>query len=545
MYNKNLSRRAGLTLEFKDGLKTFIEWAMGKRRHMDGDKIRCSCRKCKNTKFGTPDEGNFEAPSIPQVPEEPTPAGHVEGNYPQWGDEQHMDWVQKMVFYVVRPSYFSSYHERVPNDGTRSCQVDVGPNSYCYDGGPYDYDELRRTTLIWSTANFVGTLEVVFTRATAEHMTWHATHQIEKGSMCHPFNAEAWKHFDRMYPDFAKGPRNVRLGLCTDGFAPHCQYSHTYSCWSIIITPYNLPPSMCMSFEYIFLKMTRRVVDDSKWTGIVAHQPEEVVPVPIVVVDIQSYDLRDPNGLQVVLEVAENDYWCSAFPWTRTSGPSGGLGRGRRPLSPSWAEPADPTSVTPSSEVVSQSLPIPADSGTVGLDTAGASSSQVSARPWDTPPLPAPPERLLPTQAQRHYISLQDASPTTTFTLPSIMRSKGIICILGQHFVDPTGALTILVSKVEGCLLVGLRRREHVQDRQVAGPEVLAEAVCRCPQPVGQSVEAFLRLLREYQGEENSSEESTPSSQASVTPNEHQLWMSATGGRKRAEYSVSTPMPTT
>ncbi|KAL0285591.1 UNVERIFIED_CONTAM: hypothetical protein Sangu_2772700 [Sesamum angustifolium] len=73
--------------------------------------------------------------------------------------------------------------------------------------------------------------------------------------MCHPSDAEAWKHFDRMYPDFAEKPRNVRLGLCIDGFTPHGQYGHTYSCWPVIITPYNLPPSMCMSSKYMLLMM--------------------------------------------------------------------------------------------------------------------------------------------------------------------------------------------------------------------------------------------------------------------------------------------------
>ncbi|KAL0318754.1 UNVERIFIED_CONTAM: hypothetical protein Sangu_2031600 [Sesamum angustifolium] len=112
-------------------------------------------------------------------------------------------------------------------------------------------------------------------RATAEHVTWHATPQIEKGSMCHPSNAEAWKHFDRMYPDFAKESLNVRLGFCT------------YVDQSVVCK----------------IK-ARTVVDDSKWTGTVAHQPEEVVPVPIVAIDIKSYHLRDPNGLLVVLEAA-------------------------------------------------------------------------------------------------------------------------------------------------------------------------------------------------------------------------------------------------
>ncbi|KAL0288832.1 UNVERIFIED_CONTAM: hypothetical protein Sradi_7087900 [Sesamum radiatum] len=86
-------------------------------------------------------------------------------------------------------------------------------------------------------------------------MTWHATYQTEEGSMCHPSDAEAWKHFHRMYPDFAEKPHNVRLGLCTDGFAPHGQYGRTYSYESAIITPYNLPPGTWMNSEYIFLTM--------------------------------------------------------------------------------------------------------------------------------------------------------------------------------------------------------------------------------------------------------------------------------------------------
>ncbi|KAL0325411.1 UNVERIFIED_CONTAM: hypothetical protein Sradi_5110400 [Sesamum radiatum] len=101
-------------------------------------------------------------------------------------------------------------------------------------------------------------------RVTAEHIMQHATHHIEEGSMCHPSDGEAWKHFDRMYPDFAEEPRNVRLDLCTDGFAPHGQCNRTYLFWSVIISPYNLPLSMCMNFEYIFLTMVIPGVPNSK-----------------------------------------------------------------------------------------------------------------------------------------------------------------------------------------------------------------------------------------------------------------------------------------
>ncbi|KAK4395698.1 hypothetical protein Sango_1724100 [Sesamum angolense] len=58
-----------------------------------------------------------------------------------------------------------------------------------------------------------------------------------------------------MYPDFTEEPRTVQLGLYTDVFTPHGQDGRTYSCWSVILIPYNLFPGMCMSSEYMFLMM--------------------------------------------------------------------------------------------------------------------------------------------------------------------------------------------------------------------------------------------------------------------------------------------------
>ena len=48
-------------------------------------------------------------------------------------------------------------------------------------------------------------------------------------------------------------PRNIRLGLCSDGFTPHSVSAAPYSCWPVFVTPYNLPPEMCMTSPYIFL----------------------------------------------------------------------------------------------------------------------------------------------------------------------------------------------------------------------------------------------------------------------------------------------------
>ncbi|CAH9108629.1 unnamed protein product [Cuscuta epithymum] len=89
--------------------------------------------------------------------------------------------------------------------------------------------------------------------SSAKHMRWHAENHCDIGMMCHPSDGEAWKHFDKTYPDFASEPRNVRLGLCSDDFSPFGMSSKSYSCWPIIVTVYNLPLSMCMTTPYMFL----------------------------------------------------------------------------------------------------------------------------------------------------------------------------------------------------------------------------------------------------------------------------------------------------
>lgn len=82
--------------------------------------------------------------------------------------------------------------------------------------------------------------------ATAKHMWWHSEWQRDEGVLCHPSDSEASKHFDSIYPDFAKEMRNIRLGLCTDGFTPFASFGKPYLTWSVIVPSHNLPSWMCM-----------------------------------------------------------------------------------------------------------------------------------------------------------------------------------------------------------------------------------------------------------------------------------------------------------
>ena len=61
--------------------------------------------------------------------------------------------------------------------------------------------------------------------------------------------------FDQCHPNFASEPRNIRLGLAVDGLSPYGKMPNPYSCWPVIISPYNFPPKMSMTSPYMFLSL--------------------------------------------------------------------------------------------------------------------------------------------------------------------------------------------------------------------------------------------------------------------------------------------------
>jgi hypothetical protein len=83
-------------------------------------------------------------------------------------------------------------------------------------------------------------------------MRWHKKGVCENDELIVPSDEDAWKAFDMFDPDFAAEPRNVRISLATDGFTPFGQMASSYSCWPVFVIPHNLPPSLCMKYEFIF-----------------------------------------------------------------------------------------------------------------------------------------------------------------------------------------------------------------------------------------------------------------------------------------------------
>ena len=73
--------------------------------------------------------------------------------------------------------------------------------------------------------------------------------------MRHPVDGREWKDLDEKHPDFAREPRNVCLGLATDGFNPFRNMSLSYSMWPVVLIAYNLPPWLCTKDPYKMLKV--------------------------------------------------------------------------------------------------------------------------------------------------------------------------------------------------------------------------------------------------------------------------------------------------
>ncbi|XP_077248875.1 uncharacterized protein LOC143888370 [Tasmannia lanceolata] len=90
---------------------------------------------------------------------------------------------------------------------------------------------------------------------TASFMTWHYENRTKDDILRHLAGSTAWQTFDYIYPWFSSEPRNVRLGLASDGFNPFRTMSIAHSTWPAVVIPYNLPPWMCMKQPYIMLSL--------------------------------------------------------------------------------------------------------------------------------------------------------------------------------------------------------------------------------------------------------------------------------------------------
>ena len=80
----------------------------------------------------------------------------------------------------------------------------------------------------------------------AKLMRWHADRvrpedDPEKGKiLTHPSDASQWDALD-IEDGFGNDPRNLKLGISSDGLNPFSNQSSTHSTWPVFVWPYNIP----------------------------------------------------------------------------------------------------------------------------------------------------------------------------------------------------------------------------------------------------------------------------------------------------------------
>ena len=80
----------------------------------------------------------------------------------------------------------------------------------------------------------------------AKLMRWHAERKKPEYDpdadimLTHPSDACQWNALNFEYP-FFEDPRNIRLGMSTDGLNPFGNQSSTHSTWPVFVWMYNLP----------------------------------------------------------------------------------------------------------------------------------------------------------------------------------------------------------------------------------------------------------------------------------------------------------------
>ncbi|XP_056843210.1 uncharacterized protein LOC130495735 [Raphanus sativus] len=89
----------------------------------------------------------------------------------------------------------------------------------------------------------------------AEDLRWHYTNATEDGTIRHPVDSISWAQVNAKWPDFAADPRNLRLGISTDGMNPFSMQSTNHSTWPVLLVNCNTPPTMCMKAENIMLTL--------------------------------------------------------------------------------------------------------------------------------------------------------------------------------------------------------------------------------------------------------------------------------------------------
>ena len=148
----------------------------------------------------------------------------------------------------------------------------------------------------------------------SEDLPWDFSNASTDETMKHPVDSATWAQINDQWPQFAAEPRNLRLGLCTDGMNPFSMQSTNHSTWPVLLVNYNMRPTLCMKSENIMLSLLT---------------PGPTAPGNNIDVNLQPLidDLKDlwNEGIEVYDSLSKEDFILKAMLlWTISDYP--GLG---------------------------------------------------------------------------------------------------------------------------------------------------------------------------------------------------------------------------
>lgn len=100
-------------------------------------------------------------------------------------------------------------------------------------------------------------LHMYHCRDLAEMMVWHSKHRSQDGVMRLTVDSPAHKWVEERWGDFKTDPRNVRLGLASDGISPHSLggKGRPTLVWPVVVMNYNIPPWMSMKKGHLLMSL--------------------------------------------------------------------------------------------------------------------------------------------------------------------------------------------------------------------------------------------------------------------------------------------------
>lgn len=144
-----------------------------------------------------------------------------------------------------------------------SCRVCNAPRFTTKDEnievGAEDVKNVKKKTpakVMWYLPIIPRLQRLFANKVDAQNLTWHADRMKPDDDVIrHTSDGDQWKKIDELFPTFGNEPRNVRLGLSTDGMNPYGDLSSTHSSWPVMVVIYNLPSWLTMKRKYVLLSL--------------------------------------------------------------------------------------------------------------------------------------------------------------------------------------------------------------------------------------------------------------------------------------------------